>query len=114
MDRITTTNLRGLLGRMTRTMGAPAGPVWTPREDGKGSRATVGALLLQSGSRTYGNAWTIAQIMNESGGERTVLCGSTARELWDVAQAWLDGWEPCEIAARKRLGHRAYEGKGTP
>ena len=89
-NRITEFNLRAVMARMSDALGAPTGPVWTRDADGN-NRATVGALVLQPGSRTYGNAWTIAQICNESGGERTLLRGTTARELWDAAQAWLAG-----------------------
>ena len=92
MERITERNLRAVMSRMASAMELPEGPVWTRDENGH-NRARVGALVLQPGSRTYGNAWTIAQICNESGGERTLLRGSTARELWDAAQAWLAGYE---------------------
>jgi len=91
MERITESNLRAVMGRMARELGVGEGPVWS-RDDSGQNRARVGALVLQPGSRTYGNAWTIAQICNEGGGERTLLRGSTARELWDAAQAWLDGY----------------------
>ena len=97
MERITERNLRAVMARMARAMEIPEGPVWT-RDDNGHNHARIGALVLQPGSRTYGNAWTIAQITNEGGGERTLLRGSTARELWDAAQAWLDGYD----AARNR------------
>ena len=93
MTRITKKDLGRLLVRMNNQTGAPKGPVWTKREDGKGMRATVGALILDQGSATYGNAWAISEITNEAGGQRSILRARTARELWDATQAWLDGYE---------------------
>ena len=92
MERITEKMLTGVMLRMQRAMEIPEGPVWTRDESGK-NRARVGALVLHPGSKTYGNAWAISQIVNESGGERTLLRGSTARELWDAAQGWLAGFD---------------------
>lgn len=92
MGRITEKMLHGVMGRMARAMDIPDGPVWSRDESGKNS-ARVGALVLRPGSRTYGNAWAISQIVNDGGGERTLLRGSTARELWDAAQGWLAGYD---------------------
>ena len=92
MERITEKMLNGVMGRMARAMDIPEGPVWSRDETGH-NRARIGALVLHPGSKTYGNAWAISQIVNESGGERTLLRGSTARELWDAAQGWLAGYE---------------------
>jgi hypothetical protein len=94
-DRITETNLRAVIGRMCRAMDIPEGPAWTRDEKGN-NRARVGALLLEPGSKINGIGWKIAQMCNESGGERTLLQGCTARELWDAAQAWLDGYDAAE------------------
>lgn len=91
MDRITVNNLHAVMARMSDALGAPTGPVWTRDEHGN-NRATVGALQLEQGSATYGNAWKIVRICNDGGGEQTLLRGSTARELWDAAQAWLEGF----------------------
>ena len=101
MERITAKMLRGLMGRMARTTGAPTGPVWTKAPNGE-TRSTVGALVLQEGSRYYGNAWTISEIMNTAGGERVIVRGSTARGLWDAAQAWLDGYDSAAERAAAR------------
>lgn len=92
MERITKKNLRAVMARMSREMGIPDGPVWS-RDDNGNNVARVGALILEPGSKTYGNSWCISQMMNECGGERVLLRGSTARELWDAAQAWLRGFE---------------------
>jgi hypothetical protein len=97
MERITEKNLRAVMARMESALDIGGGPVWTRDASGQ-NRARVGALVLQTGSRTYGHSWTIAQICNEAGGERTLIRGSTARELWDAAQSWLDGFD----AARRR------------
>jgi len=92
MERITQSNLRALVSRMSRAMGVPDGPVWTRDESGQ-NRATVGVLILEPGSQANGISWAIAQVMNDAGGQRTITRGSTARELWDVTQAWLAGYE---------------------
>jgi hypothetical protein len=92
MERITQNNLRVLVARMSRSMGVPDGPVWTRDADGR-NRATVGVLRLEPGSQANGISWAIAQIMNDAGGQRTITRGSTARELWDVTQAWLEGYD---------------------
>jgi hypothetical protein len=92
MERITIKQLETLMGYMGNAMDIPHGPVWTRSEDGKRNTARIGALKLQQGSRTYGNAWTISQIVNDAGGESTLLRGSTARELYDAMQAWLHGY----------------------
>ena len=91
MERITTSNLRAVMARMADAMNAPDGPIWERDASGQ-NRARVGALILNPGSAINGISWGISQICNESGGERTLLRGSTARELWYVAQAWLDGY----------------------
>jgi hypothetical protein len=109
MTRITTNHLNGLVSRMTATIGAPQGPAWTRAANGE-QRSTVGALVLNIGNSTCGVSWGIAKIINPQGGEGTLIRARTAGELWDKAQAWLDGWEACERDARKRLGHSAYEG----
>lgn len=92
MERITTKNLQAAVGVMARMMDLPAGPIWTRRADGS-NVATVGVLLLNVGSKTYGNAWGVAQICNEAGGERTLLRASTARELWEAIHAWRAGYD---------------------
>ena len=91
-DRITLTNLNAVISRMCRAMDIPEGPIWSRDEHGN-NRARVGALMLEQGSRTNGIGWKIVQMCNEAGGERTLLRGCTARELWDAAQAWLDGYD---------------------
>jgi hypothetical protein len=73
----------------------PEGPVWTRDENGN-SRATVGALVLQPGSKTYGNAWAISQIVNDGGGESTLLRAVTAAELFYAAHAWIRGFEAAQ------------------
>jgi hypothetical protein len=105
-DRITLANLRAVMSRMCRAMDIPEGPVWTRDEQGN-NRARIGALILEQGSSTYGNAWKICQMCNEGGGERVLLRGSTARELWDAAQAWLAGYDAAHarrITLDKALG----------
>jgi hypothetical protein len=100
MERITVKNLNGVMHLMALTLGIPEGPLWTPRPDGKGSQSRIGALVLQQGSRYYGNAWAISQIMNEGGGENTLLRAHSARELFDAAHAWIAGYD----AAKRGTG----------
>lgn len=95
MERITIKNLRALLGIMARELGTPEGPAYT-RQGGR-SIATVGKLLIQTGSSTFGNAWVLCQIMNEQGGQRSILRAGSARELFNLMHAYRDGY-----AAAKR------------
>jgi hypothetical protein len=91
-NRITESDLRAVISRMCRAMDIPDGPVWERDENGN-NRARVGALLLESGSQTCGINWKICQMCNEGGGERILLRGVTARELYDAAQNWLAGYD---------------------
>lgn len=91
-SRITIGDLTAVMHRMERSLGIATGPTWTRDEAGH-MKARVGALVLQRGSRTYGNAWAISQLMNEGGGEKTIVRGSTARELFDAAYNWLSGFD---------------------
>lgn len=92
MERINRTNLNALVERMQREMGIPPGPVWS-RDASGNNVARVGAIMLEPGSRPNGISWKIVQMCNEGGGERILIRGCTAQELWDAAQAWLDGFE---------------------
>ena len=89
--RITINDLRGLLVRLQRETGAPE-MKWTPRADGKGSQCPVGAYLINEGSATYGRSWTLVQMVNDAGAEHTILRASTARELYNMMHAYLDGY----------------------
>ena len=95
MERITIKNLTALLGLMMRELGTPEGPSYT--RQGDRNVATVGKLLIQSGSSTFGNAWALCQIMNEQGGQRDILRAGSARELFSLMHAYRDGY-----AAAKR------------
>ena len=88
--RITIRDLRGLLARLQRETGAPE-MKWTPRADGKGNQCPIGAYLINEGSATYGRSWTLVQMVNDAGAERTILCASTARELYNMMHAYMDG-----------------------
>lgn len=90
MERITIKDLTALLGIMARELGTPEGPAYT-RMGGR-NVATVGKLLIQPGSSTYGNAWALCQIMNERGGERSILRAGSARELFNLMHAYWDGY----------------------
>lgn len=92
MERITTKHLETLLQRLRRETGTPE-MKWTPRADGKGSECPVGAYLINLGSQTYGNAWALAQTVNDGGGERTILRANTARELYNMMHAYMDGMD---------------------
>lgn len=90
MERITTKHLETLLQRLRREMGAPE-MKWTPRPDGKGTQCPVGAYLINGGSAAYSRPWTLVQMVSDRGGERTLLRANTARELYNMMHAYLDG-----------------------
>lgn len=90
--RITIRDLRGLLARVQRETGAPE-MKWTPRPDGKGAQCPVGAYLINEGSAAYSRPWTLVQMVNDGGGERTILRANTARELYNMVHAYLDGMD---------------------
>lgn len=98
MERITITHLNRLLARLQRETGAPE-MKWTPRADGKGSECPVGAYLINQGSQTYGYAWALAQTMSDGGSERTILRANTARGLYNMMHAYLDGYLAAPKAA---------------
>lgn len=91
MERITITHLNRLLARLQRETGAPE-MKWTPRADGKGNECPVGAYLINEGSATYGRSWTLVQMVNDAGAERTILRANTARGLYNMMHAYLDGY----------------------
>ena len=97
MERITITHLNRLLARLQRETGAPA-MEWTPRAGGSGSQCPVGAYLINEGSATYGRAWTLVQMVNAEGGERTILRANTARELYHSIRAYMDGMDAARRA----------------
>lgn len=90
MERITIKDLTALLGIMMHELGTPEGPAYT--RQGERNVATVGKLLIYPGSSTYGNAWALCQIVNEDGGERSILRAGSARELFNLMRAYLDGY----------------------
>lgn len=57
---------------------------YTPREDGKGSKATIGHTFLCH--QTYAG-WSIRQMANEGGAERVIKESCDANEMG----AWLSG-----------------------
>lgn len=91
MERITITHLNRLLARLQRETGAPE-MKWTPRADGKCNECPVGAYLINEGSATYGRSWTLVQMVNDAGAERTILRANTARGLYNMMHAYLDGY----------------------
>lgn len=95
MQRITIKDLMALLEIMAHELGTPEGPAYT--RQGERNVATVGKLLIQPGSSTFGNAWALCQITNEQGGERSILRAGSARELFNLMHAYRAGY-----AAAKR------------
>lgn len=89
MDRITIKQLEGLRDVIALELGRPNGPSYTQRE-GR-NVATVGKIIVERGSATYGNAWALCELMNEQGGESSILRAGTARELFDLMHAYLRG-----------------------
>lgn len=70
-------------------------------------RNAVGSLIVERGSATYGRAWMLCEVLNEAGGQRSLLRANTARELYDQMHAYLAGvtraWEvrPCFAEAAR-------------
>ena len=91
MDRITEKNLRAAVDALAFMLDIPTGPVWIADASGK-RRARVGALLLNVGSATNRISWGVGQIMNESGGERTLIRAHSARDLWEAISNWREGY----------------------
>ena len=86
---ITIKNLNVLLPRMAAVTGGTAGKAWT--HTGAGCKAVVGALFIEQGSRLYGNAWTVSEMVNPQGGQRSILRADSAADLFAVMHAWLAG-----------------------
>lgn len=97
MERITTKHLETLLQRLRRETGAPE-MRWTPRAGGKGNECPVGALFIEPGSTTYGRAWALCETVNESGAQKSILRASTARELYHLIHAYMDGMDAARRA----------------
>ena len=82
---------------MARALGQnPDAPVWSKTADGS-NVARVGAVFYAPGSTTNGIAHGIAQIVNEAGGQRTLLRARTAGELLPMVHAWLDGFSAAAL-----------------
>jgi hypothetical protein len=78
--------------RMSRALYAPS-VAWALDGESKILRPNVGAIVFQEGSRMHGIAWVFSQIACGLGSERTLVRASSARELWERAQSFLDGFE---------------------
>lgn len=89
--RITDQNLNSLLQRMAAITGGTAGKAWTKTD--AGCVAVVGALVVEKGSRLYGLAWTVSQMVNEQGGQSDILRAKSATDLFLIMLAWLAGAE---------------------
>lgn len=87
MNRITISNLEGLVRRINIAAGTPQAPY---TKEGGSFRVNVGNYHLDS---AYGG-WKLAQTVNEHGGERNITEGYVSkRELWGQLQAFLRGLE---------------------
>ena len=89
MNRIRIENLLALAETIARQTGRPIGPSYT-LDDGR-NVALVGKLIIHQGSRMYGNAWTLSELVNECGGEGYLLRASSARELFELMHAYILG-----------------------
>lgn len=69
----------------------PDAPVWTRAADGS-NVARVGAVFYAPGSTTNGIEHAIVQIVNDAGGQRTLLRARTGADLLPMVHAWLDGF----------------------
>lgn len=90
MSKVTMSELSAIAARMSRITSRPTGEVWQ-KINGE-NVATVGALMVESGSRTYGRPWALVEIVNTSGGQRALLRGLSAAELRDLMHAYIDGF----------------------
>lgn len=89
MNRIRIENLLALAETIARQTGRPIGPSCT-LVDGR-NVALRGKLIIDQGSRMYGNAWTLSELVNERGGQRDLLRASSARELFELMHAYIPG-----------------------
>lgn len=69
-NRVKTSDLQRLVDEISRKQGRPLKP-WTPRADGKGSVANVGALYLDCNG-IYGG-WDLCEILNPGGGTHSLI-----------------------------------------
>jgi len=88
MNRITNKDLAAVVGRINRTMGAPAEPY--RRVDGR-TVANIGNYHI---SGAYGGV-SLHRMVNEGGGVQDVFCSGhgTKRELYEKMHAFLAGIE---------------------
>lgn len=91
MSKITRENLYTMARNLSALIDAPQGAIWTKDENGK-LVATVGRLIIEPGSRTYGRTWKLVQITNSGGGQRTLLSALTARDLGQLMFAYAEGY----------------------
>jgi hypothetical protein len=90
--KVTKANLNAVLSRVTRNLQAPSGPTWIKNTNGQ-LKAAVGALHIESGSKTYGRYWKLCEIVNEGGGQSVLLSAPTAAALYDQMHAFCLGLE---------------------
>jgi len=75
----------GLMERLARTVPPEPGHTW----------------ILDRGSVTYGRAWHVCQLDNETFGHGSdIVTGATERDLQHALGAWLDGYDHGARATR--------------
>lgn len=95
-ERIREANIRAVLSRIAKLTGTHDGSPW--KREGNRLVAIVGTYLVDS---AYGG-WKLAQIVNESGGQRDVLYSGyvSRRELYEQMHAYIKGFEDCKYGVR--------------
>ena len=84
--RITDKDLDNLCNRMNETLGKPLKP-WIRENDR--NKAQIGNIHVYSCLGVY----ALHEMVNESGGIRVIVSGSTKRECFDLGHAWLNGYK---------------------
>lgn len=87
--RITDKDLDNLCNRMNETLGKPLKP-WIRENDR--NKAQIGNIHVYSCLGVY----ALHEMVNEGGGVRVIVSGSTKRECYDLGHAWLNGCERCQ------------------
>ena len=90
MERITNKHLERVIARINDALGAPQEPY-------QATRADNGGLIANAGTCYLAGAWGGCRIeqMCAGGGSRDFISSGyvTKRALYDLAQAWLAGFE---------------------
>jgi hypothetical protein len=99
MQRITIKQLRKQAEYFNQRFGTPA-EYWNPET----RTCNAGHYSIEEGSRLYGRYWKLVQVCNDGGGQRIVLAGETARDLYYLMNAYWVGFEACRAHLYEQVG----------